>query len=391
MSPRYVIISILLSIFGHLSAQADTSAHRIYDRPFVLGFGPRASVGGYFEANSNYFVEEGITEGLSFEARRFNIFLFSAISHNIRFFSELEFEHGTEEIALETAILDLTFDPFLNFRMGVLLPPLGRFNVEHDSPKYNMIDRPLVSTRIIPATLSEVGAGFFGQRYLNRRNRIGYEIYLVNGLNDGIVSNDEAGTRIASGKSMEMLEEDNNGNPSVTGRIKFENRSFGEYGISYYGGIYNSYLAEGMEIDEKRLLRILALDYDLRYKRLHWRGEFASASIQVPDGLDELFGEKQWGFYSELNYDYFRGKLFSFDKAKMIAAIRFERIDLNMGTFDITDTNIGDETTRITVAHSFRLVENTVLKIVYQYNWYKDFTDNLIRSAGVQIGVAAYF
>lgn len=374
-----------------LTAQTDTTRHRIYDRPFVYTFGANAAVGGYFEANSNYFVEEGITEGLSFEARRFNIFLYSTISENIRFFSELEFEHGTEEIALETAILDMSFDPLFNFRMGVLLPPLGRFNVEHDSPKYNIVDRPLVSTQIIPATLSEMGMGLFGQRYLNRRNRVGYEVYVVNGLGDGIVANSEGGTRIAGGKSMEILEEDNNGVPAFTGRLKVENRSLGELGLSYYGGVYNSFQAEGMKVDDERNLQILAADYDIKTDRFHLRSEFATASVDVPEGLVELFGQEQWGGYAEVNFDYLRGSLFGFPKSRMIATVRLEMVDLNVGKFEATKTNIGDETVRMTLANSFRPVENAVLKIAYQYNWHRDFTDNPVRTAGIQIGVAAYF
>jgi len=390
VKPIRIVLVCLLS-GALLSAQTDSTQHRIYDRPFVFSYGVNAAIGGYFEANSNYFVEEGITEGLSFEARRFNIFLYSAISGNIRFFSELEFEHGTEEIALETAILDMTFDPLLNFRMGVLLPPLGRFNVEHDSPKYNIIDRPLVSTQIIPATLSEMGMGFFGQRYINRRYRLGYEIYMVNGLGDGIVANEDAATRISGGKSVEILEEDNNGVPSFTGRLKVENRSFGEVGFSYYGGVYNSYQMEGMMVDEKRNLRIIATDYDLKIKRFHLRSEFVSATVDVPEGLDELFGQEQWGVYTEINFDYLRGRIFGFDNSRMIATVRLEKVDLNVGKFESTKTNIGDETVRLTIANSFRPVENAVLKIVYQYNWMRDFTDNLVRTAGVQFGVAAYF
>ncbi|MBH31056.1 MAG: hypothetical protein CMG71_03575 [Candidatus Marinimicrobia bacterium] len=390
MKRRILSCTLLLFLYP-LNGESDSTSHSIYDRPFVLTFGANAAVGGYFEANSNYFVEEGISEGLSFEARRFNIFLYSAVAENIRFFSELEFEHGTEEIALETAVLDLTFASALSFRMGILLPPLGRFNVEHDSPKYNIIDRPLVSTLIIPATLSEIGLGFFGQRYLNRSNRLGYELYIVNGLGDGIVSNETTGTRIPEGKSAEFLEEDNNGTPSLTGRLKVENRLLGEVGLSFYRGPYNSFQADGMKVDEIRSISISAIDHGVNRGRFHWRSEFATATVDIPDGLKEVAGSVQWGAYTELNFDYFHGTVFNFDSSKLIATLRLEKVDLNVGSFESTGTNIGDELSRVTVGTSFRPGENTVVKIAYQYNWHRDFTDNPIRSAGLQLGVAAYF
>jgi hypothetical protein len=58
--------------------------------------------------------ESGLHENTSFEMRRFNIFLFSSISSLVKLTSELEFEHGTEEIKLETALVDLQFYEQLN-------------------------------------------------------------------------------------------------------------------------------------------------------------------------------------------------------------------------------------------------------------------------------------
>lgn len=84
------------------------------------------------------------------ELRRFNVFIYSNISRKIKFLSELEFEHGTAEIELETKQLDFEINQSLNFRMGILLPQIGMFNVNHDSPKREVIDRQLVSTMTIP-------------------------------------------------------------------------------------------------------------------------------------------------------------------------------------------------------------------------------------------------
>ncbi len=152
------------------AAQADTiqaadtilAQEGIYNRPFITSVG-RTAIGGYVEGNTNWFKEDGVGEGFSMELRRFNIFLFSTISPRIRLISELEFEHGTEEIELETALIDFRVAPSLVLRGGILLPPIGFFNQNHDSPKWNFVERPLVSTEIIPSTLSEVGFGVFGK------------------------------------------------------------------------------------------------------------------------------------------------------------------------------------------------------------------------------------
>ena len=154
------------------------------------------------------------------ELRRFNVFLFSSIGSRIRFISELEFEDGAEEIALETALVDFIVNPSFVVRAGVLLPPVGAFNVNHDSPRWDFIDRPLVSTEVIPATLSEVGFGAHG-RLFPRGFTVTYDAYLTNGLGDGVILNDAGRTRLASGKGTGLVAGDNNGRPAVSGRLGF--------------------------------------------------------------------------------------------------------------------------------------------------------------------------
>ena len=66
------------------------------------------------------------------------------------------------EIGLEFAHIDyLVKEPF-NLRAGILLLPIGKFNLLHDSPLNDLTDRPLVSRFVIPSTVSETGAGFYG-------------------------------------------------------------------------------------------------------------------------------------------------------------------------------------------------------------------------------------
>ena len=106
---------------------ADTLAQDgIYARPFI-GAVSSTSIGGYVEGNTNYFVQDGVADGFSMELRRFNVFLFSQVSPRLRLLAELEFEHGTEEIALETALVDLRIRPELVLCAGIILPPLGVF------------------------------------------------------------------------------------------------------------------------------------------------------------------------------------------------------------------------------------------------------------------------
>ena len=203
---KTILPVLILNSFNSMGqTPTDTIANKdaIFARPFIfqgnLGQKTSTAIGGYLEGNTNYFVEDGIGDGFSMEMRRFNIFLYSSVSDRIRFLSELEFEHGTEEIALETALIDFEFHPALIFRAGVLLPPIGYFNQNHDGPKWEFIDRPLVSTTLIPSTLSEIGFGVHGNVPVNS-SIFTYEAYLTNGLNDNVIGNSENRTSLAAGK-----------------------------------------------------------------------------------------------------------------------------------------------------------------------------------------------
>jgi hypothetical protein len=362
----------------------------IYDRPFI-GSLASTSIGGYVEGNTNYHVEDGVTDGLSMELRRFNIFLFSQISERIRFLSELEFEHGTEEIALETALVDFQVRPSLIFRAGIILPPLGYFNQNHDSPKWDFVERPLVATDIIPSTLSEVGGGVYG-RVVAAGLVWSYDAYLSNGLGDGVVANDLGRTDISSGRREGQFEEDNNGSPAFSGRVALNRPGRGEAGLSYYGGYYNTFRLEGVDVDERRWLGITALDFGGTIGAAAVRGELAYASIDVPSSLTELFGEAQWGGHLDVVVPFWQPEVSGYDEAEVSGALRIERVDYNIGTFSSTSAPIRDDVTAITLGVGFRPSAGTSFRFNYRYQWTRDFVGNpTLRGAGFQLGFATYF
>ena len=362
----------------------------VYNRPFIASVG-RTALGGYVEGNTNYFQEDGISDGFSMELRRFNIFLFSSISSRIRFISELEFEHGVEEIALETAQIDFQINPSFVLRGGIILPPIGAFNLNHDSPRWDVIDRPLVSTELLPATLSEVGFGVHG-RLFPRGFGATYDVYLTNGLDDGILLNEHGRTRLASGKGEGLVANDNNGRPNLSARLGLQRRGLGEIGVSYYGGPYNRFRAEGVEVDEPRHVRIVALDVATKLGPVEAEGEMAFAAIDIPDGLREVFGGRQWGFHLDGVMPLWRPRWRGMDGAILSAVLRLERVDYNRGSFASTGDPIGDEVSSIVTGLSFRPASGTVIKASYRYDWIQDLQGNApARRAGFQVGIATYF
>ncbi len=403
---KHVILPMLFVVFTHLSFAQEkkdstqqqipkqssngTAQEAVYRRPFITSFA-NTSIGGYAEANTNYFSENGISEGFSMEMRRFNIFLYSSISSRVKLLAELEFEHGAEEISLETAQIDFEIDPALTLRGGILLAPIGGYNQRHDSPLYEFVERPLVTTQIIPTTLSEIGFGAFGRFFFGDFIAT-YDAYIVNGLRDGVILNGEGRTFLQAGKSKEMFGESHNGVPFLTGKVALRHRKIGEIGVSYYGGVYNSFRKDGIVVDKKRSLQIAAVDFNATLAGVLIQGEVAMNSIDVPESLGELYGRKQWGGYVDIIVPVLRFAVLEYENAVLNANIRLERIDYNVGTFSSTGDNVFDDVTAIAAGVSFRPTAQTVVRANYRYHWINDLLGNAtVRRAGFQVGIATYF
>ncbi|MBP6773268.1 MAG: hypothetical protein KA154_09745 [Gemmatimonadaceae bacterium] len=384
-----------------LSAQSDSTRRAIrdtatvqgsiYSRPFIATTS-RVSLGGYAEGNTNYFVEDGLTDGFSMELRRFNIFLYAPIATRVRFFTELEFEHGTEEIALETAQLDLQLTPALTARMGIVLPPIGAFNQNHDSPRWEFVDRPLVSTRILPATLSDVGFGLVGRVRPGRRTTLTYDAYITNGLGDGIIDNAEGRTSLAAGKRDEQFAEDNNGSPAVSARLGLQHRVLGELGVSYYGAIYNRYRVDGIQVDDARRVTMAAVDFSTAIGRVTIRGELAQVGVQLPSSLNEVFGARQRGGHVDVVLPLLQRRMLGQPNATLNLAFRAEYIDHNVGRFSSTGAPIRDDVLAWVPGLSLRPNASTVIKLNYRRHRTRDILGNpAARMGGYQVGFATYF
>lgn len=365
-----------------------------YNRPFLtMGKSPVA-IGGYLEANTFYSSEDGVSDGLSFQARRLTIFLSASINKRIKFLSEMEFEDGAKEIAIEFAAMDVAFHPLFNFRGGIIMNPIGAFNQNHDGPKWEFVERPDVAVNLLPATWSNVGFGLYGKTH--RGNWVlGYEAYLTNGFDNSIIDNIENKTFLPATKQNEdRFEENNSGKPLITGKIALKNRNIGEIGFSYMGGVYNKYIDDGVVLDEKRRVDVIAADMNTIIKKTgtYIVGEVVFILADVPENYTQQYGNKQWGVFVDIVQPIIKRKIFDWDNASLNLAARFDYVDWNIGTFNETNTAIGDNLLAITPAVSFRPSSQTVFRLNYRYQWQKDILSNpAAKTATWLFGISTYF
>jgi len=409
MKKNILLILFFFSASNYLLAQIDPALLRriekdtsgmkmnmdaVYSRPFMqLGKLPVA-LGGYIEANYQYLQEDGISEGHQFQMRRLTLFVSSSISKRIKFLSEIEFEDGAKEINIEFASIDFEFSPLLNLRGGVVMNPIGAFNQNHDGPKWEFIDRPISATEMLPATFSNVGFGAFGKKFTNDWV-FGYEVYLTNGFDDQIINNSENKTFLPATKLNEdRFEESFNGSPLFTGKIAVRNRKIGELGLSYMGGIYNKFEEDGLVLDEKRPVNVVALDFNTVLPKIKTaiNAEWAWVNVNIPPTYTEQFGRKQQGGFIDIVQPVLKRSMFGFSQAVLNAAVRLEYVDWNKGNFISTGTNIADDVFAIVPAISWRPTAQTVIRLNFRYNWQRDILGNPpSRLAGFQFGFSSYF
>ncbi|MGG7034956.1 MAG: hypothetical protein ACI7YS_07150 [Flavobacterium sp.] len=366
----------------------------IYSRPFMKAGKLPISIGGYVEANTSYFATDGITEGMSFQIPRMTLFVSSTINNRIKFLSEIEFEEGGKEINIEFASLDVEFNPLFNFRGGIIMNPIGSFNQNHDGPKWEFIDRPISSTTIIPSTWSNVGFGFFGKH--SKDNLVwAYEGYFSNGFDDKIISNTQNRTWLpASKENAERFEESFNGEPMITAKTALKHRKIGEFGISWMGGVYNKFREDGIAIDKKRRVDLLALDFNTRLSnwKTYINAEWVWAFIDVPDTYSQQFGSQQKGGFLDIVQPILRREVLGWKNSTLNIAFRIEYADYNVGKFNETNENIYDDVFAFTPGISLRPSSQTVFRLNYRYIMETDiFGNDPSKTAGIQFGFSSYF
>lgn len=411
MSRIYFLI-LLVSLYAptFLQAQIDSSLFKrvenrdslkntmnmdaVYNRPMLFAGRLPLSIGGYMEANWQHIGEDGVSEGHQFQFRRFTIFMASSISKRIKFMSELEFEDGTKEISIEFAALDMEFDPLLNLRGGIILNPIGSFNQNHDGPKWEFTDRPISATQMLPATWSNAGFGLYGKRYSNDW-MFGYEAYISGGFDNTIINNEQGKTYLSATKSnADRFEESLTGQPLYSGKLAVRHNKIGELGVSYMGGIYNRYMDEGEQIDDKRTVHVFAVDFNTTLPRLNTfiTGEWAWINLQVPENYIQTYGNRQYGGFVDIVQPLLQRRLLGWDNASINLACRLEYVDWNVGRVRETGDNIGEDLWSVVGGLSFRPNSLTVLRLNYRHQRSRDFLANPpVLLGGFSFGISTYF
>jgi hypothetical protein len=245
--------------------------------------------------------------------------------------------------------MDFSFSEAFNFRGGVILAPLGAFNLQHDSPLNDLTERPTVNRQIMPSTLSESGMGFFGTFYPSELSVASYEIYVVNGFNQDVV-NPSGVLRIRGGRGSQKS--DNNENKAITARFGLSPRLGINLGASIHTGAYDD---EG-----DHSLTILGLDAKVTRGIWEFQGEYARASADIDRTVHLTAAESQQGAYGQFNLHFGHDRVLPGSVFTGVA--RWDWVD-----YDADQS--GDSESGLTFGLNFRPVEDAVFKLDYTSIW----------------------
>lgn len=356
------------------------SGKLIYAKPFLSA--PKATLGGYADVMYNILSRQNLDNPSrnSFGQQRLVPFIYADITDRVKFAAEIEIERGGTNspqgdgsIQVEFAQLDYLVDERINLRGGILLMPVGKFNLLHDSPLNDLVDRPMVSRVIIPSTWFEAGAGIYGTFYPSALSKIDYELYAVNGITQTAGAITDLGIRSARGS----VSRDRDDSKAIVGRLAFSPM----LGIEIAGSGYHGQYKPSTATVGSGNIDIFAVDWTLQRGPFELIGEAAWTRISNNNATgvtgNGIGPSGMFGYYVQGNYHFMPELLkrlapshFS-DASTFTATVRWEQIDTDTDNRTVGGANtLGNrrELDRLTVGLNFRPVEDMVFKINWQHN-----------------------
>ncbi len=336
----------------------------------------------------------------------------------VRFINEVEGQSGGE-IAVEQAWMQYNFTDNIGARVGVILPPVGRYNILHDDDYWDIARRPLSVTGgpVTPAKTAwrELGAGLVFSQPLGKGYLDG-QFYFVNGAQLDFAL--ETVVSLREGRNLVEVEPEVSFNSgafdgsqqadAVTWRLAASPRIGHEIGVSGYHGRYTpDYLRE------QAWVNTLALDGKTTLGRFEVEGEFirtkfnrseqvlADFALQMVDsaaatssaetstveteieaGFKGPFTSARRGFWVDFKYrltpEWLRKSSLGrdFEDPQLIPVFRWERIwfddfvqgfDFSAGKVDAIDReNVSQE--RFTIGLAYRPIPSVVLTGAWERN-----------------------
>lgn len=395
MNRKFILlIGFITSIFTAFSQETtETNAIRQNAAERLLSADSKLSIGGYAQIDYNQPIREGKFSNGNLDVHRLVLLFGYQFAEKTRFVSEIEMEH-VKEVYVEQAFLNHEITPWLNFRGGLMLVPMGIINEYHEPPTFNGVERPNLDGKIIPSTWREIGAGFTG-RIDNASLK--YQVYVMNGFN-GYSGGGFFGGSDGYRKGRQKGAESFMSSPNLAAKIDYYGIRGLKLGLSTYNGKSQSTLYNGLDKNnnagiakaDSSVIGIAMLGVDARYSNggFEARGQFNIANNSNTGQYNEFtgkdLGSRMLGWYLEAGYNL----LYHTDTdQRLVPFIRYEKYNTHAKTEGTLAKNKAYDRTDITVGAGWWLAQGAVLKADYQF-----FNNGLDSKSGqFNLGIGIWF
>ena len=333
----------------------------------------RLTIGGYGQIDYNQPLGGGTYQNGILDVHRLVLMFGYKFSAKTQFITEIEFEH-VKEVFVEQAFLQHEITPWLKFRAGLMLVPMGIINEYHEPSTFNGVERPNLDKYIVPTTWREIGAGFTG---VFPSASVSYQLYVMNGFNgyDGDPNlSGSNGFRSGRQKGAESFIN----TPNLTFKVNYFGIKGLQLGLSGYGGKSQSTLYKGIDkgdeaaiaVADSSVVGLNMLGLDARYTLggLSLRGQLnygvVSNSLQYNEFSGSDLGSAISGWYGEVAYNVFHS--LESTKTELIPFVRFEQYNTHASVEQGTALDPAFDRTDITIGLGWRLTRGAMLKADYQ-------------------------
>ncbi len=351
----------------------------------------RLSIGGYAQIDYNQPVKDNKYSNAKLDVHRLVLLFGYRFSEKTNFVTEIELEH-VKEVYVEQAFLNHEFLPWLNFRGGLMLVPMGIANEYHEPPTYNGVERPNLDSKIVPTTWREIGFGFAGRL---DNAALKYQLYVMNGFNgynDGGVFRGSDGYRKGRQKGAESFMS----SPTLATKIDYYGIPGLKLGFSTYNGKSQSSMYNGLDKDDaagiaaadSSVIGISMFGLDVRYVTggFEAHGQFNIANNKNTDEYNEFtgkdLGSQMIGWYLEAGYDLLYG---ADTDQRLVPFVRYEKYNTHAKTEGNLEINKAYDRTDVTVGAGWWLTQGAVLKADYQF--FSNAADNSNGQFNLGIGI----
>ncbi len=351
----------------------------------------KVQIGGYAQIDYNQPVKEGQRSNGNLDVHRMVLLFGYRFNERTNFVTEIELEH-VKEVYVEQAFMNYKILPWLNFRGGLMLVPMGIVNEYHEPPTFNGVERPNLDSKVVPTTWREIGVGFTG-RIDNAA--VKYQLYVMNGFNgynnSGVFRGTD-GLRKGRQKGAESFIS----SPILATKIDYYGISGLKLGISTYNGKSQSTLYNGIDkndyaainVADSSVVGISMLGFDARYVKggFEARGQVNIVNIKNTDQYNDFtgkdLGSQMFGWYAEAGYNLLHTAK---TEQKFVPFVRYERYNTHSKTEGGLSVNGAFDRTDVTVGVGWWLSSGVVLKADYQF--LGNATDNTTGQFNMGIGI----